>query len=67
VKSDGAIETPIATLPAAETPKPAAGPREVKPAKEAKPGASAKAEPAKENGDDGKSADVVSLDAFRKK
>lgn len=64
VKQDGVEVAPLATLPSAETP-PAqqSAPRPAKPAKE-KPAAARKA--AEEEGE-AKGADVVSLDAFRKK
>jgi hypothetical protein len=60
-----AAEAPVATLPAAEAPKPQPVPAEAKPAKGAADAPKKQAK--KAEADDGKSADVVSLDAFRKK
>jgi hypothetical protein len=71
VKQEG-VEAPVATLPAADTPpaKPQPVPREAKPAREsAEQKKAAKAEQGEPKGEQGeaKGADVVSLDAFRKK
>lgn len=64
VKQEGVEAAPLATLPAAETPAgPQPVPRPGKPAKE-KPAPAGKA--GEEEGE-AKGADVVSLDAFRKK
>ena len=60
-----AAEAPVATLPTAEAAKPQPVPAEAKPAKGAADAPKKQAK--KPQADDGKSADVVSLDAFRKK
>ena len=69
VKQEGVEAAPVATLPAAESlpAKPQAAPREAKPARESAEKKAAKAAEAKPEQGDGKGADVVSLDAFRKK
>jgi len=70
VKQEGA-EAPVATLPVADAPaRPQPAPREAKPGKEsAEQKKAAKAEQAEAKAEQGeaKGADVVSLDAFRKK
>lgn len=63
VKQEGLEAAPLATLPAADIP---AAPLPAASAKPAKDGAAGAKKAAEEQGD-GKGADVVSLDAFRKK